>query len=394
MITNKLRNLLVLTAFLFVQSCHTPRTTEVKTIIDSLSKQWVPYLREGIAQIDFITNKNSITLKGETDCNDLKNEIIDVLNNKGYQIIDSLIILPTKTLGDHIYGIVTLSVINLRTTPGHGSEMASQSLMGAPVKILKNAGSWLLIQTPDRYIAWTERSSIQTKTPEELEIWKNVKKLICTDNLGWIYETPKEKAIIGDFVAGCIMEDHGTFRTHQKVALPDGRTGYIREKTFESYAVWINKPEPTGDDIMKSAVSVMGIPYLWGGSSSKGADCSGFVQNVYFRNGIILSRDASLQALHGSDVNISNGWSELQKGDLLFFGSIRDSKPRITHVAIYKEDGDYIHASGGRVMINSLDPTKANFSESRQSSLLIAKRIIGYSSTDGIVAVKNHQLYN
>ena len=387
------RSLLALTGFLIVQSCQTPQTTEVKNIIDSLSKQWIPDSREGIAEIDFTTDKNGIILKGETDCNDLKNELINVLGNKGYQIVDSIIVLPAKTLDNHIYGIVSLSVINLRATSGHSSELVSQALMGMPVKILKSAGSWYLIQTPDKYISWTERSSIHTMTPEDMEKWKNAQKLICTDNSGWIYETPEEKDVIGDFVAGCIMEDHGTFRNHQRVTLPDGRAGYIRNKTFEDYSDWKNKPEPTGEDILKTAVTVMGIPYLWGGTSSKGADCSGFVQNIYFRNGVVLSRDASLQALHGLDVNISNGWSELQKGDLLFFGSIRDSKPRVTHVAIYKEDGDYIHASG-RVMINSLDSTKANYSESRTTSLLLAKRIIGYNSNLGIVAVKNHLLFN
>jgi hypothetical protein len=250
-----------------------------------------------------------------------------------------------------------------------------------------------MIQTPDKYIAWTDRSSIQTMTSEGMEKWKNAKKLICTDNLGWIYETPEEKEVIGDFVAGCVMEDHGTFRNHQKVVLPDGRTGYIRNKTFENYSEWKNNPGPTGDEIIKTAASVMGIPYLWGGTSSKGADCSGFVQNVYFRNGIILGRDASLQALYGLDVDISNGWSQLQTGDLLFFGTMRDSRPRITHVAIYKGDGDYIHASG-RVMVNSLDSTKENYLEYRTASLLSAKRVIGYSSNNGIVAVKNHQLFN
>jgi len=395
MSTNKLffRGLLAITIIIIVQSCQTPKTTEVKTIIDSLSKQWVPDSREGIAKIDFTTTKSIITLKGETDCNDLKNELINVLNDKGYQIVDSVIILPSETLGNNIYGIVSLSVINLRTTPSHSSEMASQTLMGTPVKILKSAGSWYLIQTPDKYIAWTERNSIQAMTFEDLENWKNVQKLICIDNSGWIYETPEEKEVVGDFVAGCILEDLGVFRNHRKVVLPDGRTGYIRNNVVENYTVWKNKPEPTGEDIIKTAASVMGIPYLWGGTSPKGVDCSGFVQNIYFRNGIILGRDASLQALHGLDVDISNGWNQLQKGDLLFFGTIRDSKPRVTHVAIYIEDGDYIHASG-RVMINSLDSAKPNFSESRVTSLLLAKRIIGYDSASGIVAVKNHQFFN
>ena len=385
--------LIVLAILLIVKACHTPQTSEVKTIIDSLSKQWVPDSREGIAKIEFTANKNSITLKGETDFADLKNELITELSNKGYQIVDSIIVLPSETLGSNIYGVVSLSVINMRATPSHAAEMTTQALMGMPVRILKNSGSWYLIQTPDRYIAWAERNSIQRMTIEDLEKWKNVSKIIYTDNLGWIYETPEEKAVVSDIVAGCIVEDLGVFRNHRKVALPDGREGYIKNNVFENFLEWKNKPASTGDDIIKTAVTVMGIPYLWGGTSSKGADCSGFTQNIYFRNGIILSRDASLQALHGFDVDISNGYNQLQKGDLLFFGTIRDSRPRVTHVAIYMEDGDYIHASG-RVMINSLNSAKPYFSESRTTSLLSAKRIICYNSDKGIVLVKNHQLFN
>ncbi|MDR2886850.1 MAG: C40 family peptidase, partial [Bacteroidales bacterium] len=124
----------------------------------------------------------------------------------------------------------------------------------------------------------------------------------------------------------------------------------------------------------------------------KAADCSGFVQNVYFRNGIILSRDASLQALHGENIDISGSFDSLQKGDLLFFGTMRDSVPRVTHVAIYKGNGEYIHSSG-MVRVNSLDTARADFSNTRRSSLLLARRIIGNVSTEGITAVKNHQLY-
>ncbi len=104
----------------------------------------------------------------------------------------------------------------------------------------------------------------------------------------------------------------------------------------------------------------MGIPYLWGGSSPKGADCSGFVQSVFFRNGLILQRDASLQALHGLNVDISDGYDRLKKGDLLFFGSLVNNLPHVTHVAIYLGNKEYINSSG-RVMINSLDSTRCEF---------------------------------
>ena len=85
---------------------------------------------------------------------------------------------------------------------------------------------------------------------------------------------------------------------------------------------------------------------MWGGSSVKGVDCSGFVQSVFFRNGLILARDASLQALHGSPVDITAGFGNLRRGDLLFFGSKENGIAHVTHVAIYLGNSDYINSSG------------------------------------------------
>jgi cell wall-associated NlpC family hydrolase len=109
-------------------------------------------------------------------------------------------------------------------------------------------------------------------------------------------------------------------------------------------------------------------------------------------NGLILQRDASQQALHGSIVDISNGYSQLEKGDLLFFGLKVNGKQRVTHVAIYLGNMEYINSSG-RVMINSLDSTQTNFNRKRTNSLLSAKRIIGVENDPGIVPVFKHSWY-
>lgn len=94
-----------------------------------------------------------------------------------------------------------------------------------------------------------------------------------------------------------------------------------------------------------------GVPYLWGGTSVKGVDCSGMVKTAYFAGGIVIARDASQQALTGE--RLARRRPRCLKGDLIFFGN--PASGRVTHVAMYLGEGRFIH-SAGRVKINSLDP--------------------------------------
>ncbi len=383
-----------LTALLLaIPSCKSNKDMhQFQPIVDRISLKWVPDKREGIADIDVYTRSGSIIIKGETDCPKLKMELADSLSLVGNKVIDSLLVLPGNDVGEYRYGIVTMSVINLRKEPDHSAELVSQSILGTPVKVLKNNGYWVLVQTPDKYIAWSEKGSFQLMTEPELNEWKQTNKVIYIENTGWIYESIEEKGVIGDIVAGSIIKSGGKSGSYERVILPDGRQGYVRGKTVVDFVDWAIKSNPDGNEVFKVASLLMGVPYLWGGSSSKGVDCSGFAQTAYFMNGIILSRDASLLALHGQPVDISEGWQKLETGDLLFFGSIRNSKPRITHVAIYKGDSEFIH-SAGRVMVNSLDSTRSNYSSYRKNSFLSARRISGSVGSAGIVAVRDHDWY-
>ena len=383
----------VITILIFTSSCNRLSSGGFQNTVDNLSAKWVPDKREGVADLDIVSNgKNSFIIKGETDCPQLKKELFDSVSVHGFAITDSVLVLPGNDVGDKTYGIVIPSVINLRKRPGHSEELVSQALMGTPVKILKNTGYWILLQTPDRYIAWTETGSVQLMTESEFNEWKSAAKVICIDNSGWIYEDTETNNVVGDIVAGCILRTGGRKGSFEKAILPDGRVGYLRSEGVRDLRKWINEVKPSGNELYRMASSLMGIPYLWGGRSSKGVDCSGFVQNVYFMSGLILSRDASLQALHGAEIDISGGWKNFEPGDLLFFGSVRDNKPRVTHVAIYKGDSEFIH-SAGMVRVNSLDSTRTNFSSYRKNTLLSARRIIGSEGTDGIIAVKDHSWY-
>ena len=388
-----LSSLVLSLILLLFNSCSTLNPDDMQNSVDRIAARYVPDQREGISDIRVIEGKNhELVIRGETDSPELKQAVIDTLKKSGFIVRDSILVLPGVSLGEYRYGVVSLSVINLRREPGHDAELVSQALMGTPVRVLKNEDYWLLIQTPDNYISWTEKSSVQLMSESDLKIWKDSPRLIYLNNSGWIYESPDEKGYVGDLVAGCIMKNAGSLKGFAKVILPDGREGYVRSNTVKEFNKWKDNTIPHSESVYKVASTMMGVPYLWGGSSAKAVDCSGFVQSVYFMNGIILSRDASLQAMHGLPVDISKGWNDLKEGDLLFFGSVRNLKHRVTHVAVYKGDSEFIH-SAGRVMINSLDSTRSNYSSYRKNSLLSARRIIGAQGSKGIVAVKEHSWY-
>jgi SH3-like domain-containing protein len=385
--------LLLFAIFSAIFSCRSTTEEKRQSEIDRIGARWVPDSRMGRCSITAKTGKEGILiLKGETTSPDARTEIIKTLNNQGIKLIDSILILPDTIGNNQFMGLVSISVINLRKQPDHKSELVSQSIMGTPVLILKNGNSWLLIQTPDKYIAWTEKSSVTLLDRTAMNAWKQSERLIFMENSGWVYSSPDETEVVGDLVAGSILKKTGESHGYAKVAFPDGREGFVKSDKVMDFVFWESHVQCTGDNICKTASSFLGLPYLWGGTSSKGVDCSGFVQSVFFMNGIILQRDASLQAMHGIDVDISKGFNLLNRGDLLFFGTKDSIKLHVTHAAIYIGNGEYINSSG-RVIINSLDPSRANFVNYRIVSLLTAKRIIGTEDDKGIVPVLRHEWY-
>jgi cell wall-associated NlpC family hydrolase len=378
---------------LIIASCKNELQNSVQSEIDKTGEKYVPDGRLGIYNIKSKTGDEHITiLKGETTSQTAKNELISTLNNSGISLIDSIIILP-DTINNHLdWGLVTLSVINLRKNPDQRAELVSQAILGTPVRVLKEDDSWLLIQTPDNYISWTEKSSVELISRSDFTSWKKAEKVIYTEPAGWIYTEPGIRTTIGDIVEGSILENTGESNGYLFVKLPDGRKGVVKKDETQSFETFCQSSAFNAETILSTASALTGIPYLWGGRSSKGTDCSGFVQSVYFMNGLILQRDASLQALHGAEVDISRGYDLLKKGDLLFFGTKKNGKDHVTHVAIFIGNNEYINASS-RVIVNSLDSAKENFSSYKKNSLLAARRILGAAADQGIIPVSQHTWY-
>jgi len=385
------RILCPLVALLLVGCTHGPSKMVTQSEIDSLCKKWVPVHSESICSVTISDiSQGKAILKGQTNLPEAKKEILDLLDSRGVNYTDSITLYPDASVGDKVMGIVTVSVCNIRKDPDHASELISQALMGTPVKILHNNGDWYFIQTPDSYIGWVDDDAVNLRTEEKFNEWKNSDRIICTVKTADV--TDGRGGVVSDVVAGTILQVNGKDMLSYDVILPDGREGSIKKSVAAELSQWASSPATKADELIKFGRTLLGTQYLWGGISCKGIDCSGFAHACYFSGGYIIRRDAGSQALYGKDVDITNSYTAMEPGDLLFFGHTRKGKKVITHVGMYIGNGEVIHSSG-MVKINSLDPTKPNYSKRLHDILLATKRYIGEPTSNGIVKVSEHKWY-
>lgn len=303
--------------------------------------------------------------------------------------------LSDKSVGEKTLGVVNVSVADTRTRNSYSGEMATQLLLGSPVKTLEHDG-WWQIESAEGYISWIPSNSFVPMTKEEFNNWTTAAKIIFTDFYGFCYETADDKQqTVSDLVYGNILKLDGEEGRFYRVLYPDGRKGYVLKDQAKTVEAWSAGHKLNEATILESAFRMKGIPYTWGGTSVKGLDCSGFTKSVFFEFGIILLRDASQQAKTGTPVDITNGYDNLCPGDLLFFGkaATEDKPERVRHVAFYIGNKEFIHASGF-IKINSLDPAQPNYDELNTKELLSATRIIGSIGTEGIQHISDTPLYN
>ena len=277
------------------------------------------------------------------------------------------------------YGVVNISVCNLRRTADFDAEMVSQALLGTPVHVLQisdNGNPWPQVQTPDTYTGWVHYAGIQRMSFEEYHAWNAAPKVIVTELTGLVYkEASAKSAVMSDVVAGDRLKFLGKKGSWFKVGFPDGREGYVSKKIAKTEADWRKGLDQSAEAILKTAQSMLGFPYLWAGMSPKGMDCSGLVRTTLYMHDIITPRDCSQIYLTGERINDR---SELIPGDLVFFGRYReDGSPRPSHVGFYLGGNRFIH-SMGLVQIGSFDPADPYYDAYNTGRYLFGDRILPY----------------
>ena len=253
-----------------------------------------------------------------------------------------------------MFGICNLAIIPLRAEPSDRSEIVSQVLFGEHFEIIETRKQWSKIKLHfDNYEGWVDSKQYKIIADSD---FKNLSKESIVLNFDLIeYITGKNNLLIPIPLGASL-----SFLNHPEIN--------SEEFDFEGSKIEGIKPKA---NLIETAFMYLNAPYLWGGKTPFGIDCSGFTQMVYKLNGYSLARDASQQANQGEALSFIE---ESEPGDLAFFDN---EEGNIIHVGIIMEDNYIIHASG-KVRIDRLDHLGIYNAETNRHThkLRVIKKII------------------
>jgi hypothetical protein len=230
-----------------------------------------------------------------------------------------------------MFGICNLSIIPLRSEASDKSEMVSQVLFGEHFEILEQLNNWTKIKLQyDDYEGWIDIKQFHKITEEDYKLLSKEAIILSSDLVEYV-STPDN--ILVPITLGASL----SFLNHSEINTPN----------FEFEGLKISGTKPKAN-LISTSYMYMNSPYLWGGKTPFGIDCSGFTQMVYKLNGYKLLRDASQQATQGDVLSFIE---ESEPGDLAFFDN---EEGNIIHVGIILENNYIIHASG-KVRVDRLD---------------------------------------
>nr|WP_294937571.1 C40 family peptidase [uncultured Flavobacterium sp.] len=230
-----------------------------------------------------------------------------------------------------MFAICNLAIVPLRLEPSDRSELVSQVLFGEHFEILEQTEKWSRIRLAfDGYEGWIDNKQFQLISEANYKFLSDTPCVMSADLIEYI-TTPDNHLLPVPIGSSLSFLDAPEINTSQFA--------------FEGMKVCGVKPK---SELVKTAFMYMNAPYLWGGKTPFGIDCSGFTQMVYKLNGHSLLRDASQQATQGEALSFIE---ESEPGDLAFFDN---EEGRITHVGIIMDDNYIIHAHG-KVRIDRLD---------------------------------------
>jgi cell wall-associated NlpC family hydrolase len=263
---------------------------------------------------------------------------------------------------------VVSSVADVRREGAHSAELLTQLIMGEVAYPLKVEGDWFLVRLQDGYQGWIRSWYVRETDAGEIASYMAAATASVEGNVGYVVSGPDERSLpVAEAVAGTRLIAAEPSAGYRAVKLPGGKSGFLRSELLADAPEHM---EPDRARLVQRAKRFLGIPYLWGGTTPKGFDCSGLVKRVFFMEGVSLPRDSDQQALAGVALP-KERLDGPESGDLLFFGE----GGKVGHVAISLGTGLFIHAYG-EVRINSLVPGDERYDEKFAKIYLFARSVL------------------
>ncbi|OLE65673.1 MAG: hypothetical protein AUG03_03625 [Acidobacteria bacterium 13_1_20CM_2_68_14] len=266
--------------------------------------------------------------------------------------------MPRRTAGPRRSAVVLPPVVNMFERADAASPVVSQAILGACVAVLDSSRGFDLVETPDRYRGWIRSAALRPLGPRAATYPRperacRVRNFMCQIYLVRDVTAASPIATAPLLALLEVVEGRSEWK---RVRLPDGRLGWAQGGDLEPVPPQHPSSAPPSLDgaaVAATALRFLGLPYLWGGTSPFGLDCSGLAQLVYRLHGYLLPRDADLQYADRNLRAVDD--AALGIGDLVFFGPDEES---ITHVGISLDHGEFVSATTFRtptVRIDRLD---------------------------------------
>jgi hypothetical protein len=252
--------------------------------------------------------------------------------------------------------------------PRFPAALISQVTLGVRVDVLERAGHWLSTRSEDGYLGWIHEGYVLLGDDDWARAWERSQGGEPIVSLGAELVDRQGRSIIRLPWGARLLRRDGV------CMLPDGRSGRIAGGEVIAMPHLAERFPPNGDSIVRTARRWLGAPYLWGGVTPCGVDCSGLAQAVLWLHGIALPRDSDLQAVRGSLLAGDDLLRQVRPGDLLFFA---DHGDRVTHVAIGTGGPGIIHSAlgNGGVAENDLEGD-LEFERRLRGSLVHGRRLL------------------
>lgn len=332
--------------------------------------------REMVFRVQFGVSQGRVTLEGKTSEEGHKQALIDRMAAiQGITLVDQIAVLPDASLGERSWGIVKVPVLNLGDGPksAGGSHTVTQARMGDILRLLEQQDGWYLAQMDDSYLGWVDPLGILACDKASLDsFWSGPVALVSAKTTEALDRPGGEPAFKTGLVQGSVLPVTGVEDEWTGLEVPGDVTVWVRTSDVTGFdeAKSVFHEEKGAEGVISTAQQYVGLPYLWGGTTSQGFDCSGLTQFAYKMNGYRLRRDADLQYEQGERVADRES---LRAGDLVFFETYRKGP---SHVGIYIGNSRYIQSGSPGLTVCSFDPSAPDYSASLDKAYLGARRII------------------